>query len=266
MSNHHTINLYPIGYFHSQQQKKYEVPKQPLSSWQNEGVIKLNPHSNFEQALEGLEEFDRLWIVFWFHQCQGWKPKVLPPRGFKKRGVFATRSPHRPNAIGLSCVKLKAIKGLNLFIENHDLLDGTPILDIKPYLNHADSFVSEKQGWLDDLDESGLYEVLWSEEANRQLNYLKLKWNLDLMPGIHLRLHTQPLPYPNNRIKHLTESSYLLAYKSWRVVYEVDKDSKSVNVLFLSSGYDKDTLQGLKQARWDDVPIHIDFTTYFQQV
>src|ERR1700760_4597145 len=94
----------PIGYFLSEQKEKYEVPRQP-GMISNEGIIRLNPHHDFEQALEGLDGFDRIWILFHFHQNTTWKPKVLPPRGEKKQGIFATRSPHRPNFIGLSCVE-----------------------------------------------------------------------------------------------------------------------------------------------------------------
>ena len=130
----------PIGYFHSNAQERYNLPSQPGVLDGSEGKIILNPHCHFEQALEDLKGFDRIWVVFWFHRNESWKPKVLPPRGGIKRGLFATRSPHRPNPIGISCLELKEIHGLELIVKNHDLLDGTPILDIKPYLVYADSF------------------------------------------------------------------------------------------------------------------------------
>ncbi len=158
----------PIGYFYSQHREKSDVPRQPSVNVPNEGVIILNPHSGFEQALEGLEEFDRIWVLFRFHQNQQWKPKVLPPRGMSKQGVFATRSPHRPNFIGLSCVQLKQIEGLKVYIRYHDLLDQTPILDLKPYLNYADSFHSERQGWIEQLPKD-----IWKENNKRKALIVK---------------------------------------------------------------------------------------------
>ena len=139
----------PIGYFQSSAHSPYELPRQAGLVPANQGIIQLNERCQFEQALEGLEGFDLIWVVFRLHRSALWKPKVLPPRGRKKQGVFATRSPHRPNFIGMSCVKLESIHGLSLMISGHDLLDGTPILDIKPYLNYADSLVSTRQGWLE---------------------------------------------------------------------------------------------------------------------
>ena len=91
-------------------------------------------------AFRDLAGFERLWLVFVFHRSQGWKAEVRPPRGGGKRSVLATRSPHRPNAIGLSAVELVAVDGRALQVRGIDLLDGTPILDIKPYVPYADAF------------------------------------------------------------------------------------------------------------------------------
>lgn len=253
----------PIGFFKASEKEKYAVPFQPSVVHQNEGVITLKPHCQFEQALEGLERFDRIWVVFWFHQNHHWKPKVRPPRGGIKQGVFATRSPHRPNFIGLSCVQLKAIKGLKLFISHHDLIDGTPILDLKPYINYADAVPASKQGWLEDLQEpQQQFEVEWSVKAQAQASYLK-QWEIDLENPVNLRLCSNPFPYPNHRIKHLNGFMYELGYKSWRVVYEVN--NQHVHILNLKSGYDFLTLQGNKQSKWSDVPIHQAFIQIFNE-
>jgi tRNA (adenine37-N6)-methyltransferase len=90
--------------------------------------------------------------VFVFDRSEGWKAEVRPPRGGGKRSVLATRSPHRPNAIGLSAVHLVAIEESALRVRGVDLLDGTPILDIKPYVPYADSFPGSRAGWIDALD------------------------------------------------------------------------------------------------------------------
>lgn len=244
----------PIGTFHTIATALYDVPRQPALQPGNHGVIRLKPGYQFEQALEGLEKFDRIWVIFRFHKHDHWKPKVLPPRGGKKQGVFATRSPHRPNFIGMSCVQLQAIKGLELFVINHDLIDETPILDIKPYLNYADSFESDKQGWLDDLPQDTPISIGWSLFAQKQLDYLATVWNLCLKEGIEHRLQQSSLPYPNNRVKEIEEGKYELAYRTWRIIYS--RNNGIVKISHLKSGYDAETLRGEKPSRWDDVPIH----------
>jgi len=105
-----------------------------------------------EAAFRDLAGFERIWLVFVFHRSEGWKAEVRPPRGGGKRSVLATRSPHRPNAIGLSAVELVAVEERALRVRGMDLLDGTPILDIKPYVPYADAFPSSRAGWIDAID------------------------------------------------------------------------------------------------------------------
>jgi len=103
-------------------------------------------------AWRDLAGFERIWLIFAFHRSDGWKAEVKPPRGGPKRSVLATRSPHRPNAIGLSAVTLVAVGERHLQVRGVDLLDGTPILDIKPYVPSADAFPHARAGWIDALD------------------------------------------------------------------------------------------------------------------
>lgn len=105
-----------------------------------------------EKVIKDLSGFDRLWLIFAFHLSEGWRSSVKPPRGGPKRGVLATRSPHRPNSIGLSAVELVKIEGKTLHLRGVDLLDGTPVLDIKPYVPYADAFPDARAGWIDELD------------------------------------------------------------------------------------------------------------------
>ena len=105
-------------------------------------------------AFRDLAGFERIWLVFVFHRSEGWKAEVKPPRGGGKRSVLATRSPHRPNAIGLSAVELLGIDAHALRVRGMDLLDGTPILDIKPYVPYADAFPDARAGWIDAIDAS----------------------------------------------------------------------------------------------------------------
>src|SRR5581483_8669087 len=142
MDRPNPILFHPIGYIHTPYQERYSAPRQPgllrdseVSIRQTRSTIVLNEGENFEQALEDLEGFEKIWLIYVFNRNEYWKPKVYPPRGERrKRGLFATRSPHRPNPIGLSLVDLINIDGRNVTVGNVDLLDGTPILDIKPYI------------------------------------------------------------------------------------------------------------------------------------
>lgn len=103
-------------------------------------------------AYRDLAGFERIWLLFAFHRSEGWKAEVRPPRGGGKRSVLATRSPHRPNAIGLSAVELVTVEEGALRVRGVDLLDGTPILDIKPYVPYADAFPAARAGWIDAID------------------------------------------------------------------------------------------------------------------
>ena len=110
-------------------------------------------------ALKDLEGFDRIWVISWLHLHHHWNPTVRPPRGDNiRRGTLATRAPHRPNPIGLSAAKLMKVDGLILHVEGIDLLDHTPILDIKPYVTYCDAFPEARSGYVDEMEKNALRE------------------------------------------------------------------------------------------------------------
>lgn len=257
------ILLRPIGYFKGGQKEKYMAPRQAEGAGEGQpGVIMLSGGSNFEQALEGLEGFGRIWVIYQFDRNTSWKAKVSTPRGGPKRGVFATRSPHRPNPIGLSCVRLLGIEGKNLFIGSSDLLDGTPILDIKPYLNYSDAFPDTLQGWLEDVEPINTpFEVVWTPLAKEQLAFIGDACGIDLESAVSSRLRSRPFPFRNHRIIKLSEDQYELAVKTWRFKYTIK--GNSATILSIASGYDRETLSGLKASRWNDVPLHLEFIKRF---
>jgi len=158
MSAPSSFTYTPIGFARSPYANRIDAPHQPTvvegteTGEASDAIIELDATLP-EEILRDLDGFERVWLVFAFHRSEGWKPLVKPPRGRLKRGVFATRSPHRPNAIGLSAVQLVSIEGHTLRVRGVDLLDGTPILDIKPYVPYADAFPDAKAGWIDDVDE-----------------------------------------------------------------------------------------------------------------
>lgn len=147
------ISLSPVGVVHSPYTERFATPRQPAYAMDDKpATIVLNQGFNFEQALQDLETFSHIWVIYWMHLNQGWNPLVKPPRDpEQKHGVFSTRAPHRPNSIGLSVVPLKSIDGRILHIQNHDMLDGTPVLDIKPYIKEADMLPEANNGWLEDV-------------------------------------------------------------------------------------------------------------------
>jgi tRNA-Thr(GGU) m(6)t(6)A37 methyltransferase TsaA len=166
------MNFEPIGVIHSDFKEKFGVPRQSLMISEARAVLKLNPNQAFLTALNHLDRFSHVWIVFVFHQADDreWTPTIKPPRiGAPNRvGVFASRSPHRPNPIGISAVKLDRIDleakgGIEIHLSGIDLLDGTPVLDLKPYIPYADSIPEANAGWAE--GKIPKYPVSFSDES-----------------------------------------------------------------------------------------------------
>ena len=246
------LSLSPIGFIHTVYRNKSAAPRQPgMAAESTVGEITLLPRRNFEQALQNLDGFERIWIVFWFHKNKGWNPKVLPPRSRKKKGLFATRSPHRPNPIGISLCRLLEVKGLRIIVENPDLLDGTPILDIKPYIPGVEAFPDSKAGWLDTerADSAPRYKIEIEQRACEQADWLAEKFDIQLLERTRDVLTRDPNPHPYKRIKAEPGGSYVLSIKSWRVRYHVDGDR--VVVTQIASGYSKEALAGPKKELHD---------------
>lgn len=161
----------PIAFIETPFKEKFGTPRQPSlvpSSW---GVIRLRNELNLNGAFEGLDGFSHAWLVFVFHENENKavRAKVHPPRmDGGKIGLFATRTPHRPNPIGLSAVKIERIENNTLHVSGVDLVDGTPILDIKPYLPSSDRIESASAGWTSTKPERRL-TVQFDEKALRDL-------------------------------------------------------------------------------------------------
>lgn len=229
------LSLSPIGVVHSPYKERIQAPRQPDAARGVTGRIELFPGRNFEHALLDLSSFRHVWVVFWFHLNPGWRPKVLPPRSSRRRGVFATRSPHRPNPIGLSAVELIAVERLTLHVANLDMLDGTPVLDLKPYVPYTDALPDAEHGWLDDsVDPVGDFLVSYSEGAELELAFLETRFGLELRPDIEAVLKLGPAPHPYRRIRREGDA-FRLAFKQWRVRFSVA--GREIRVLELASGY-----------------------------
>ena len=155
-----TYTLKVIAHIRTDLPEKFGVPRQSGLIPELTGKIVFEPEYRSKDALRGLEDFSHLWLVWQFSRAtrEDWSPLVRPPRlgGNEKMGVFATRSPFRPNAIGLSCVELEKVEvdrdlGPVIHVRGVDLMDGTPIFDIKPYLPYADCRTEATGGWTDAL-------------------------------------------------------------------------------------------------------------------
>ena len=176
--------------------EKFGIPRQSTLVDELESYVVFEPEYRREDALRGLEEYSHIWLIWEFSEAvrDGWSPTVRPPRlgGNTRMGVFATRSPFRPNPIGLSCVRLEAVEkhpkyGMVLKVRGADLMDGTPILDIKPYLPHVDSHPEARGGFAGKFENYALTvempgTLLQKVPENRQKALLKLLAN-DPRPG-----------------------------------------------------------------------------------
>ena len=160
-----SFTIEPVAVARTPYGERFGVPNQAASvRGTREGApvvgrIELLPHVP-DGVLEGLEGFERAWVIFVFHLNHGWGPKVRPPRApHRSLGVFATRAPHRPSRLGLSALAIEAVEPRALVVRGIDLVDGTPVLDIKPYVPYADAFPGARGGWVD--------ETIPSVEAER---------------------------------------------------------------------------------------------------
>jgi tRNA-Thr(GGU) m(6)t(6)A37 methyltransferase TsaA len=161
----------PIGILRSDFRERFGTPRQPGLVTASRASLALGPE--YRDAVRGLEGFSHVWLVFVFHEQEAgaWKPTVRPPRlgGARRVGVFATRSPHRPNPLGISAVRLEGVReteeGVVLELGGVDLVDGTPVLDVKPYLAYSDSIADARAGWTEEEPAPRAMAVRFSPEA-----------------------------------------------------------------------------------------------------
>jgi tRNA-Thr(GGU) m(6)t(6)A37 methyltransferase TsaA len=172
------MEIRPIAYIHTDFPEKFGVPRQSGLAKALKGRIVFEEEYRNPDALRGLEGFSHIWLIWEFsanrRQTGHWQPTVRPPRlgGNAHMGVFATRSPFRPNPLGLSCVKISSVEpdtpeGPVIYVTGADLMDGTPIYDIKPYIRYADARPEAVCGYVDQLQERSLRVVLPGTLADR---------------------------------------------------------------------------------------------------
>lgn len=233
----------PIGYLESCFKDKFGTPRQPGLVKEAHAYLKISPEYQPEESLKGLEGFSHVWLLWVFHQNKSarFHAKVHPPRlEGKTMGVFATRSPHRPNPIGLSLVKLISVEADGIVVAGVDLVDGTPILDIKPYLPFVESLPEATSGWPGEVDRAPI-TVEFSLEAEQKLHDWQLQHpdrplrqvieqtlKLDPRPVVYRGYEASESPYRNQHAVRLYEGDIQFKFESPNHV-------KVLDILFMNN-------------------------------
>ncbi|MDX2065043.1 MAG: tRNA (N6-threonylcarbamoyladenosine(37)-N6)-methyltransferase TrmO [Fimbriimonadaceae bacterium] len=243
----------PIGYVRSGMSHKFDAPHQPGPDAEPSGWVELKDDPRLLAGLQDLDGFERIWLVTWFDRNSDWRPRVLPPRGpSRRRGVFATRSPHRPNPIGLTCTPLFSVDGRWLRVGPVDLTDGTPVLDIKPYLPYCDAHPDSRMGWIDAVqaDEAlpPTFAVTVTEQARRELAWLYAQYGIEILERARSILARDPRPHRTRRIMAIPPDRFRIACGPWRLYFRVE--GSVVTVESVGAGYSEATL-----AKWADRPM-----------
>lgn len=204
------MTLKVIAYARNGHSDKFGIPRQSRENSPILTRIVFEPEFSMHEALRGIEGYSHLWLLWGFSEVDSWSPTVRPPRlgGNKRMGVFATRSPFRPNPIGLSSVKLIRVENGELIVSGADVLDGTPVYDIKPYLSFSDSHPEAKNGFAEETKDYEL-EIVWSnlpisDQEKADLEYILRQ---DPRPG-----------YQDN-----PERVYKMDYAGLRVTFKVER-------------------------------------------
>lgn len=261
--------LRPIGIARTPYAEKADAPRQPRAAEGVAGVIEIRP--DLVDGLADLDGFDRLIVIFGFDRAHRTSSlKVLPPRSTTKRGVFATRSPHRPNPIGISIVRLVRVEKTSLHVLDVDLLDGTPIYDIKPYLAYTDAFPDAKAGWLEGdaqtvvapkaraSDPRAPYEVVLTDAAREACAFVEAETGLGLERRIREHLGLGPEPHAYRRIRREGDTM-VLAVKEWRAVFVPRGGERVIDVVRVRSGQSpRDLARG-----GPDLDVHRTFVARF---
>ena len=225
------MDIQPIAYIHTEFSEKFGIPRQSGLAEGLKGRIVFEKRFRDPEALRGLDGFSHLWLIWEFSANRGgrqWQPTVRPPRlgGNQHMGVFATRSPFRPNPLGLSCVELESVDwdssdGPALIVRGADLMDGTPVYDIKPYIKYADSRPAAVCGYVDSLAERKL-EVIVPQEVEQSFA------DKSTLAALREVLALDPRPSYHND----PEREYGMSFAGYNVKFRV-KEGEAGPVLYI---------------------------------
>lgn len=241
MSAETTYTFHPIATIRSANRYRFEAPRQATFA-ETPAFVEFMDDQRLSLAAADLAGFERIWLIgcFSLNWGQAWKAKVRPPVSpdGARYGVFATRSPHRPNPIALSAVKLLGIEANGLRIGPCDLLDGTPIFDIKPYIPAADAFPDSKAGWRDAIAAAN-WAITFEPTAMAKANWLNDKAGLDLINFCHVQLAVNPLDKRRKRILPLdaTKHLYSIGCRTWQIHFTLESATRQIRVTDIRSNY-----------------------------
>ena len=253
----------PIAYVSSDKCYKAEQPRQGTFSSDEAFIEFTNPEEYFPMTKD-LEGVEYIWVLFVFHLNlnKNIKPLVNPPFApeSRKYGLFATRSPYRPNPIGMSAVKLLRVTKTGLYVSNSDLLDGTPILDIKPYIKEADCFPNAKCQWRDALS----LEVFAIESSSlflEQSNVIFQLSKLNLVEFANTQLKFEPLNKQKKRVKAIDNQTnlYSLGCRTWQLHFVLDIENKHILLKEIFSNYTVEELSLYALDKYNDKNYHREF-------
>lgn len=242
----------PIGIIESCFQEKFATPRQPGLVKDSYAKINIFPEYLPQHSLIGLSGFSHIWIIAWMHlnTNKSFRPKIHPPRlKGKKMGIFATRSPHRPNPIAISAAKLEKIEGSSIFVSGIDFISGTPVLDIKPYLSLCDSVPEAKQGWVEE-NSFPLLAVEFSPEALAHLEECG-------EPGLKELIEETLASDPRNRrdgsqMGEAFEMGFFIASRD--IHFRVEKNKATVLRIESGKKFEKKFRRDKRQKKEENLP------------
>ena len=264
------LKIVPIGVFYGDAVYKYDAPRQGRLFAGHLGRIELKLGQNFEMALRDLDGFERIWVIFQFHENEGWRPTTrppVPPKGKDRVGTFASRSPYRPNPIGLSCVRLLKVEGLTLYVDEADLLNETPILDIKPYIPMADAFPDARAGWVEE-QVGDVWSVEMSDNFATQSKWIAERSDFDLESFAQVQLSRGNFSkdvFDSSRRRLTVDENActgVLAYRTFRIHFNYDESARKVVLLRITSGYSAEDLMPGTVDKYGDKDLHRAFLQF----
>ena len=221
---------------------------------------------NDEKIIRATRDLEGVWIIWWFDKNPNWRPLVRPPRGDgKRKGVFSTRAPYRPNPIGITATTLKGIDGHMIHVGDVDLIDGTTILDIKPYLPVADSFPESKIGWLQHIEEATQlppsFHIKIEDRAQQKLDWLKDNFQVDFLPRASEMLSRDPSPHRTRRVVKIKENQFRMGCGAWRLFFHINNNFVVIDDV--DKGYPDELLDKPGYQDIADRDAQIMFTKWF---
>lgn len=247
-----------IGHIRNHQHYHYDAPRQAVFAAGNALLEWSDPV--YRNCAEDLTGFARIWLIWVFDQNKhsSWHSHVRVPVPAEKDhySVFATRSPYRPNPIGISAVELLEIRKDGLLIGACDLLDGTAVLDVKPYIPEVDAFPQAQAGWRDRV-EKRLYNVEFSPQAAGESRFICENGALDIANFCQVQLQHRPLDKSRKRLEFDGENNlWVIHYRTWKILFTVNEDNVQVNILKILSNYTAEELLPGTPDKYQDKELH----------